>query len=121
MYGHGAEENNSILVCSLWSLCTAVLYTYWVIALEWWEAVDARQRSGVPDPLNSLPVGYQPDILHVDNGVKECNKSFFVMWLCEPGSMIEQAKWCSVEYVNSVSNSLPMFSTKPRRVRCTGL
>jgi hypothetical protein len=77
--------------------------TYWVIALEWWEAVDARQRSGVTDPLNSLPVGHQPYFRHFDNGVQECNKSFFVMWLCEPGSMVKQAKWCPVEYIMSIS------------------
>jgi len=78
--------------------------TYWVIALEWWEAVDARQRSGVTDPLNSLPVGHQPYFRHTDNSVQECKESFFVMWLCEPGSMVEQAKWCPVEYIMSINS-----------------
>lgn len=67
-----------------------------VVALEGLEVVDAVQRSGVPDPLQSLPVGDQPHVVHGDQGVEESDEALLVVRLGEPGGVVEQSERSTV-------------------------
>lgn len=69
--------------------------TYRIVALEWLESVYSCYWRRVADPLQRLPVGNNPHIVHRIDCVQKFDKSLFVMWLSEPRGVIEQAKWCS--------------------------
>lgn len=66
-----------------------------VIASEWLESVKECKGRGIPDPLDCLPVGDDPNVIHGNNSVKERNETFLVMGLSEPGCVVEQTKWRS--------------------------
>lgn len=70
--------------------------TYRVVALERLERVDAGQRSRVADPLQGLPVGDDPDVLHGVDRVQELYEALLMVRLREPGCVIVQSEWCSV-------------------------
>lgn len=62
------------------------------IALEWREALDCRQWLRISHPLYGLCRGHQPDLWHVDDGVQESDETFFVVFMCEPSSMVVQSE-----------------------------
>lgn len=68
---------------------------YLIVALERLEVVKSVDGRRVTNPLQCLPVGDDPNILHAVDEVQKHNETFFVMRLSEPGSMVEQAEWCS--------------------------
>lgn len=61
--------------------------------------VNFRRWSGIPHPLNRLPVGHQPNVVHLHQGVQKGFETFFVMRLREPGRVVIEAKWRAVRRV----------------------
>jgi len=67
-----------------------------VTALEGFEALGLLHVHRVPHPLDRLPVGDQPHILHVGDGVQEGDETFLVVRGGEPGGVVEQTHGRSV-------------------------
>ena len=59
--------------------------TYLIITLERFKVVNVVQVSWVSHPLDSLPGGHNPDVLHGNDCVQEQLKTFLVMGSGEPG------------------------------------
>ena len=60
------------------------------------EVVNTTERSGILDPLNSLPGGHQPDIIPRQDLVQEGYESFFVLrCFGEPRCVEEKREWRS--------------------------
>lgn len=75
---------------------------YLVIALERLEVVQPVNWSRVSNPLQSLPVCDDPNVVHLIDEVQEHDKTFFVMGLSKPGRVVEETEWCSeiiLEYI----------------------
>lgn len=70
--------------------------TYRIVTLERLELVDAGQGRRVADPLQGLPVGDDPDVLHRVDRVQELYEAFLMVRLREPGGVIVQSEWCPV-------------------------
>ena len=66
---------------------------YGIVAFEGLEALDTIERSGITDPLNGLPVGHQPDVVHGNDGVQEGHETFLVVRRREPRWMVVQWEW----------------------------
>lgn len=73
--------------------------TYRIVALEWLEGVDTCYWRWIADPLQCLPIGNNPHIIHCIDCVQELDESFFVMRLGEPGCVVEQAEGCSAKNI----------------------
>lgn len=71
--------------------------TYRIVALEWLEGVYTCYWRRIADPLQRLPVGNNPHIVHCIDCVQKFDESLFMMWLSEPRCVIEQAERCSGE------------------------
>jgi len=50
-----------------------------IVAIEGLEALDAVQRRGIAHPLDRLPVGHEPDVVHGDDGVEEGLEALLVV------------------------------------------
>lgn len=72
--------------------------TYRVITLEWLEGIDARDWCGITNPLQHLPIGHNPNVGHLIDGVQEFDETLLVVGLREPSGVIEQTEWCSEKY-----------------------
>lgn len=75
------------IVTALWPIL--------IVTLEWLERVHARQWRRVTHPLQRLPIGHYPNVIHRIDCVQEFDESFLVVRLCEPSGMVEQTEWCS--------------------------
>lgn len=80
----------------------ALLRSVLIIALERLEIINPRNRCGIPDPLQSLPVGDDPYIWHLINEIQEHYKTFLVVRLCEPGGVVEETERRSIRCVMSI-------------------
>lgn len=76
--------------------------SYLIVALEWLEWIDSWDWRWIANPLESLPVCNDVNIIHGIDGVKEFDEAFFVMRLCEPSSMIVKSERRTVGCVMSV-------------------
>jgi hypothetical protein len=73
-----------------------------IIALEWLERIHSRQGRWISDPLKRLPVGDDVNVVHGVDGVEELDEAFFVVRLCEPGSVVEETEGCTIRRVMSL-------------------
>jgi len=62
-----------------------------VVALEGLVALGLLHVHGVAHPLDCLPVGHQPHVLHVGDGVQEGDEALLVVRRGEPRSVVEQS------------------------------
>lgn len=70
--------------------------THRIVALEGAEALDAGEGRGVPHPLQRLPVGDEPHVVHGGDGVEEGDEALLVVRRGEPGRVVEEAEGSSV-------------------------
>jgi len=62
-----------------------------VVALEVLGGLCLLDIHGVSHPLERLPVGHQPNVVHGGDGVEERDEALLMMGGGEPGSVVEQA------------------------------
>ena len=84
----------------------AFLRSLRVIALEGFEALDTIERGGIAHPLDRLPVGRQPYVIHGHDCVKEGHETFFVVRRREPGRMVIQWERSPVNIQMSICQCL---------------
>lgn len=69
-------------------------WSYRIMAPERLERAQEGQRCGVPHPLQRLPIGDHPYVVHRDDGIEERYEALFVMRLRKPRGMVEQTERC---------------------------
>lgn len=94
------ETNNYYTIST--SIIYATVLTYWIVALERFEGSCLRDWYWISDPLQGLPVGYQPHIRHTGDCVQEGNEALLVVGCCKPGSMVEKSHGGPVDRENNV-------------------
>ena len=65
------------------------------MALEGFEIIGLWDWHWISDPLQGLPVGDEPNVLHVRNSVQEGDETLLVVSGGEPGSVVEETHWGS--------------------------
>jgi len=73
-----------------------------IVAVERLKRLELRLGRRLSHPLDGLPRGDEPDIVHGSDCVQEQLKTLLVVRRCEPGRVVEETKWGPVGLVMSL-------------------